>query len=110
MALTRKPVHQSRPSGTLAVTLYQPAAGVTDDLRIRIVRNSGVTGSATFNLYHDIDGTTFDADSEITPPLTLSDGDQYTEERVSADENGAIGFKTSVANALTITIWSLQES
>ena len=104
MTFTEKPLFQSQPASTTAATLYTPSAGVTGLLKSINVANAS-TASATFSLYHDIDGLTYNSSSILYPSITVDSLDTLLIEQFIAINSTAsgIGVAVGTANALTFS-------
>ena len=97
---------QSRPSGTTAENLFT-ATDKTDITRIVICNTTGAT--AKYSIYHDDDGSTFDestalyfeVDLAANSSIELADFVRY----LTLPKDAQIGVKTSVASALTFTLY-----
>lgn len=102
-------VAQSRPSGTTATSVYT-APIVTEITRIIICNTTGT--AANYSLYHDDDGSTFDATTALYETVSLAANSTVD---ISAElgaglmvsKDGQIGVKTGTANALTFTIYGV---
>ena len=75
-----------------------------------MVNTSG--GSANLNLYQAPDGSTFDESTATfcDYPEAIAAGASWSWDGRAAIEGGneVIAYKSSVANALTITIWGME--
>ncbi len=96
------PLAQTAGTGS-AATVYTPGSGETVIIRcIRIVNTDAA--SANFVLYHDIDGSTYNAGSTIIPTTSLAGNGTFTDvSAICADENGSIGFNGP--STMTITLY-----
>lgn len=102
MANTFKPLAQAAGTGA-AATVYTPGAGENVIIKcIRVANTSASSGNIT--IYHDIDGSTYNAASTIQPQTSLAGNSSYMiSATICADENGSIGFNG--ASTMTITIY-----
>ena len=110
MALREKLLGQLRPANTTAASLYSPGADVTAAI-IKTILVCNQTGSAaTFRLFHDDDGTTYDESTAL-----------YFDESVAANttkeinlfmainnSSGNIGVRTGTNNALTFSAYGAE--
>lgn len=103
---------QSRPSGTTATSVY--TASLATEISLIVVCNTTASNS-DFSLYHDDDGSTFDQTSALFYAVPVAGNTTVT---ISSDSIGAglqvaasgqIAVQTSVANALTFTIYGTTE-
>lgn len=99
---------QSRPADTVSVSLYSPADGVVATIEKLVVVNTGA--SATFDVYHDEDGTTYDQStalyygSAITANGTLMlDLGLYMNSL-----SGNLAVRTTVSSALTFSLYGTE--
>lgn len=103
---------QSRPGDTNASTLYT-ALRNTEVTKIFVCNTTGT--AATFRLFHDNDGTTYDQttalyyDYSVAANTTLIISAEVLGGGVSVFKGGAIGFRTGTLNALTITLYGVME-
>ena len=103
---------QNRPSATTNATLFTAQIGV-EITRIIVVNTSG--GAATFRLFHDVGGSTYDESNALRWDVSLAAG-EFAEIIGSSEGAGlqlevgdTIGIRTSVANALTFTAYGVTE-
>jgi len=109
MSIQEKQLGQVRPSGTSAVSLYSPADSVTWVAKNLMVCNTS-GASATFRVFHDEDGTTY---SEATAlfwdaPIAADETIILTGLLSGFTAAGNVGVRTSVANALTFTLYGAE--
>lgn len=101
---------QSRPSGTTAVSAFT-ALMPTEITRIIVCNTTGT--AANMSIYHDDDGSTFDATTALyeSKSVPANDSIEIKAESIGAGlmmaKNGQIGVKTGTANALTFTIYGI---
>ena len=70
MAMQEKQLGQTRPSNTTATSIYSPGSSVTAVVRnIHCCNTSGAT--ATFRIFVDDDGTTYDETTALFWDVTL---------------------------------------
>jgi hypothetical protein len=108
MALIYSQIAQARENSTSAVSVFSPGAGETHQLRIKVANTSGA--SARVSIYHDDDGTTYDETTAIVWQVYVSDGQLFEIKDIfmnSSSEN--LAYQSSVANALTITVYSIKK-
>jgi|TARA_R110000824_G_scaffold14736_1_gene62532 hypothetical protein len=103
---------QVRPANTNAATVYTSGRSV-EITKIILCETSG--SSCTFRIFHDNDGTTYDQttalyyDVALAANTTLVISTEVLGAGLSVYKTGAIGFRTSVANTPTITIYGVME-
>lgn len=106
MKVERKQLAQARENSTNAVSVYSPGSlEEVDDIRIVLCNTSGA--GATFRLFHDSDGTTYDESTALAWDENLGDG---TPREINLgmkmnDSSGNIAYRSSVANAITCTVY-----
>ena len=108
-----KVLAQARPSGTSAVSLYSPTE-LTELDSIIVVNTTGT--AATFTLYLDNDGTTYDADSMVYPTTTLAATNGFFEwvfadgEGVTMNNSsGNFAIKQGTGSALNYTLFGKEK-
>ena len=101
-----KQLGQLRPANTTAATIYTPADRFNVNITsITIANTSG--SAATYRLFHDEDGTTYDATTALKWDINLP-ADTSVEIDLNlwmADVAGNIAVRTSVNSALTFTLY-----
>ena len=103
---------QLRPANTSNATQLTAAIGM-EVTRIVVCNVSG--GAATFRLFHDQAGTTYDQSNALRYDKNVPTGDaiEIVGDSMGAGiqlENGdSIGVRSSVANALTFTAYGVTE-
>ncbi len=109
MATTFVHLGQARENSTNAVSVYSP--GASTQALVRNITICNQTGTArTFRLFLDNDGTTYTEatalyyDAPITANETLSIDTFLTMDNAS----GNLAYRSSFANALTITVSGLE--
>ena len=103
---------QSRPAGTTAVNAFT-ATLLTEITRIVVCNTTGT--AAAMSIYHDDDGSTFDATSALYESTSIAANESVEIKAesiggglmVAAD--GQIGVKTGTASALTFTIYGITQ-
>lgn len=112
MAIVGKQLAQVRPGVTSPVSLYSPGANIETQITAIIICNT-TAAVASFSLYHDDDGTTYDADSQLYPaiPVAANDSITLTFERGYFMNNAAgnLAAQSSVADALNFTVSGLEK-
>lgn len=102
-----KQLGQSRPSGTTAASIYSPASGIRAIVKTIFVANN--TGSAaTFRLFHDEDGTTYDESTALDFDVSVSANSTtlLTDLNIGMiNSSGNLAVRTGTGNALTFTVY-----
>lgn len=102
---------QNRPTVTTSLAAFTGVLPVTEITRI-VVCNTSV-GSANFSLFHDDDGTSYGAGTALYWANALAAGAtqvidfQAAGGGLSIKVGGTLGIQTSVASALTFTIYGV---
>lgn len=98
---------QSRPSGTSAVSVY--TASHRTEFTLIVVANTTGT-AADFSIYHDDDGSTFNATTALYESVSLAANESLrlvfeVGSGIMVKQDGQIGVKTGTADALTFTFY-----
>ena len=104
--LVEQQLAQARENSTDAVSVFSPAANTVAVIKNVMVCNQSGAG-ATFRIFMDNDGTTY---SEVTAmfydtPIAANTTIQIDTFWAMNDSTGNLAYRSSVANALTITIF-----
>lgn len=108
--LVRRQLAQLEPSVTTAVSLFSPSGHYEYSVDLILAANtSGAKVDVT--IYHDVTGSTFDDTTTVLSTQTLNSGE--TLDFTPGDgfglsdyrQDGNVGVKTSVANAVTFTAY-----
>jgi len=105
MALEYKPLAQVRENSTNPVLLYQPAAGETVEVSLRIANNSA--SAVLVRIFHDIDGTTYDEASALVWDFEIESGLFLPVTGIKMDSSGSLAYRSAIANALTATVYGI---
>lgn len=104
---------QSRPSGTSAVTLF--SAGSTRVEVTRVVVANVTASAATYSLYHDDDGTTYDQGTALAYEVSLPANSWLVLDfegmgsGITIQAGGAMGIKSGTASAITYTVYGVTQ-
>jgi hypothetical protein len=109
---TAKLFGQSRPSDTNFATVYSRPAS-TESIVKQVTISNSTAGAATFRLCVDNDGNTYDESNNLYWDVTI---DPNTSLNIGPKDcfiamntaNGTIGFRSSVASALTCSIYGIE--
>ena len=109
MAQTFKQLGQARVASTNAVSVYSPPASTTTIIKTIVLANTS-GADATYRLFCDDDGTTY---SEVTALAwdVLIPADTVIQIDASYnmnDSSGNFAYRSSVASAITITLFGLE--
>ena len=112
MAAERIQLAQARENSTNAVSVYGTDNGHLSTLQTIMLCNT-TASAVTFRLFFDEDGTTYDETTALYWDASLAAGSTLTIELLNglymANDAGNIAYRSSVANAITITIWGTRE-
>ena len=109
MGIQEKQLGQARENSTNAVSVYSPGASTTAIIKtIKLTNTSGA--DANYTIYIDDDGTTYDESTTTDWDITIGAGEaiQIDGWFPMSNQNGNFAYKTSVANAITITLFGLE--
>ena len=109
MAIQEKQLGQARENSTNAVSVYSPAASTTALIKGVMIANTTVS-DVTVRIFVDDDGTTYDENTAIAYDVTVLANNVWYFDTLIAMNNssGNIAYRSSVANALTITIFGAE--
>lgn len=111
---TGKQLNQLRPGDTNAVSIYSPsAAEIVTEIRLIHICNT-TTSNATFRLFHDEDGTTYDETTALIYDKTVLANDFFAigyEEGEGIwlqNTSGNLAIRSGTSSALTFTIYGIE--
>jgi hypothetical protein len=104
MAFTTKQLFQARENSTNAVSVFSPAANQEVEIT-RIVFANTTTSEVFIRLFNDDNGTTYDESTALIWDLRIPAGAffPYCAGVDMSDSTGNLAYRSSVANAVTIT-------
>ena len=105
MALATKELGQARENSTNPVSVYSPPADTIGIIKsVTIANTSGE--QASYRLFKDNDGSTYDESTALAwdELLAANSSVQRDVHWVIDNVNGNFAYRSSVANALTITV------
>jgi len=106
MAIDYTQLAQARENSTSAVSVYQSNVGETVQVFLKIANVSA--GAADVSVYHDQNGTTYDQSTALVYALELTPGELLELDHIFVNNpSGHIAYQSSVANALTITVYGV---
>ena len=109
MAFQEKQLAQARENSTNAVSVYSPAASTTAIIKtIFLCETSGA--AVTYRLFVDDDGSTYDQSTAIAYDVDLLANEMLEIQTFIAmdDSSGNFAYRSSVANAITITLFGAE--
>ena len=100
-----KQLGQLAPANTTAATIYSPAASTETIIHNIIVCNTTAI-DATYRLFVDDDGTTYDATTAIAYDATcLANDSVFVEVKITMNNSaGNLAVRTGTNDALTFTV------
>ena len=100
---------QLRPADTTAASLYSPASSTQALIKNIMIANTSAA-AATFRLFHDDNGTTYDETTALAWDVSLGVGEIFTLDSVILmnDSTGNLAVRTGTANALTFTAYGAE--
>lgn len=107
MTIIEQQLGQARENSTNAVSVFSPAAAGQTIIKAFMVANTS-NQEAKVTIYLDDDGTTYDESTTVIPETVIpAKGFLQAVEVYFAmnNPNGNFAYKSSVANALTITVF-----
>lgn len=109
MALQESQLAQAREASTNAVSVYSPGASTTAIIREIWLANT-TANSATFSIFCDDNGTTYD---QTTALVYLNTLEGYESRRIPCyitmnDSTGNLGYQLGTASAITITVFGVE--
>jgi hypothetical protein len=109
MSIQEKQLGQLRPTDTTAASLYSPGSSTTWVAKSLIVCNT--TGSAaTFRIFHDEDGTTYDETTALyfDKSVPANDSIEVSLFLAGSNSSGNVAARTDTANALNFTLYGAE--
>lgn len=106
MATLQKQLGQARPSDTNAASIYSPPARTFGIVRNVVICNN--TGSAaTYRIFHDADGTTYDQSTALAYDVSLSANTTTILEVYwpASQSAGNFAVRSGTGNALSFTFY-----
>lgn len=105
---------QARPAGTSAVALY--TATMRTEATLLVIANTTGTAAA-YSVYHDDDGTTYDATTALAEAVSLAaNATVYLLASPAPGcglvvrSGGTLAIKTGTGSALTFTLYGVTEA
>lgn len=106
MAIDYTQLAQYRVANTSPLSIYQSGTSQTVQLFIKICNVS--SGSAFVRVFHDQNGTTYDESTALVYDLKILPGELLELDHIFANNpSGNIAYRSSVANALTATVYGV---
>lgn len=109
MAFQEKQLGQARENSANAVSVYSPGASTTAIIKGIIIANTSGSAS-TYRLFLDDDGTTYDESTALAWDILIAADSVVHIDTFHAMNNssGNFAYRSSVANALTITLFGVE--
>ena len=109
ITLQEKQLGQKRENSTNAVTVYSPGASTTAIIKGIIIANTS-GAAATYRLFLDDDGTTYDESTALAwnVPIVADSVIHIDTFHAMNNSSGNFAYRSSVANALTITLFGAE--
>lgn len=111
MALLYRQFGQKRENSTNAVSVYSPAASTEAIISSIVVANT-TASTVKVRMFLDINGTTYDESTAIAWDVDIL-GNRVWDREVTFcmnNSSGNLAYRSSVANALTITVSGLEKT
>jgi hypothetical protein len=97
---------QQRENSTAAVSIYQSSVAQTVQLFMKFANVS--SAPAKLRVFHDQNGSTYDQSTAIIYDLKLLPGEFMEVDHVFVNNpSGNVAYRSSVANALTATVYGV---
>ena len=105
-----KQLAQARENSTNAVSIYSPAVNIKSAVIKTIILCEQAGAVATFRIFLDTNGTTYDQTTAMYYDVTLQANEtmQIDTYWPMNDSTGNLAYRSSVANAITITVFGLE--
>jgi hypothetical protein len=106
MAVDYTQLSQNRVANTSPLSIYQSGVSETVQIFVKICNVS--SGSAFVRVFHDQNGSTYDQSTAIIYDLKLSAGELLELDHIFVNNpSGNVAYRSSVANALTATVYGV---
>lgn len=106
MTLGYTQLAQYRVANTSPLSIYQSGVSETVQVFIKIANVS--SGSALVRVFHDINGSTYDQSTAIVYDMKLLPGALLELDHIFTNNpSGNIAYRSSVASALTATVYGV---
>ena len=109
MAFQEKQLGQHRINSTTATSLYSPGASTTTIIKSIVVCNQS-SSAATFRLFIDDDGTTYDQTTSLFYDVSISANTTIQIDTFwpMNDATGNLATQNGTANAITFTAFGVE--
>ncbi|KKN78276.1 hypothetical protein LCGC14_0351350 [marine sediment metagenome] len=109
MTITEKQLGQARENSTNAVSVYSPGASTNTIIKTIVLCNTS-GASATYRLFCDDNGTTYTEVTALAWDVVLpADSVVQIDGFITMnDATGNFAYRSSVANAITITLFGAE--
>ena len=104
-----KELGQLRPGDTNAASLYSPPVNTKTEITKIVVANTTGT-AATFRIFIDTNGTTYDQTTAIAYDISLAANDsvETADSYWMADPTGNLAVRSGTISALTFTAYGIE--
>ena len=111
MAEVYKQLGQKRENSTNAVSVYSPSQGKQVIIKTIVIANT-TAAAVTYRIFVDDDGTTYDETTALAFDIYLAANTsvEWVGAYTMNNENGNLAYRSSSANALTITVFGVEIS
>jgi len=108
-SMTHKQLGQARPGDTNAVSIYSPGSSTQAIIKNIVIANTSGS-AATFRIFHDDDGSTFDETTALFWDIAIAANTSVSiDSAVLMDDNtGNLAVRTSINDALTFTVYGAE--
>lgn len=106
MAIDYTQLAQTRENSTSAVSIYQSGTAQTVQLFMKFANVS--SAPALLRVFHDQNGAVYDQSTALVYDLKLLPGEMFEMDHVFVNNpSGNVAYRSSVANALTATVYGV---
>ncbi len=111
MPFQEQQLAQARENSTNAASIYSPGTGITALIKTILIANQS-GAAATYRLFLDNDGTTYDQGTCLAydVPIDANSTHYITVFMAMNNSSGNLAYRSSAANALTITVFGAEVS
>ncbi len=111
MATTGKQLGQLRPSDTTAASIYNSAASTATRITWLVICNT-TAAAVTYRMFHDTDGTTYDETTALLFNSPLKANETLFIDMAAWEDTatGNFAVRTSVGNAITFTLYGMEQT
>lgn len=109
MALQEKQLGQARENSINAVSVYSPGSNTTTIIKSIMLANTS-SSEVNVRVFLDDNGTTYDESTALVWDVKIYPGNIWFIDNFLAmnNSNGNLAYRSSVANAITITVFGAE--